>query len=263
MAAVIDGQSTYKNKIVTTEIADIVSNTYHNNRSYTDSSYKDIGNINIDDSSREEIPKIKRDIKIDVKDPSSVAKHEASDAMSLGYNEFDNGNINEASRYYKIALKKDKNNIEAMFGVGTCYQVLGQNDDALKYYLDILKINPRHAPAINNLMLILAEKDLDIAIKTLQKITNNNTDSLLLSQLGSLINQTGEYSKSLRCFKIALENDPQNPLIMYNLAITFDTIGNKQSALKFYKSTLMCARVEHEKLINIDGVKTRIKELTE
>jgi tetratricopeptide (TPR) repeat protein len=97
----------------------------------------------------------------------------------------------------------------------------------------------------------------------LQKITNNNTDSLLLSQLGNLINQTGEYSKSLRCFKIALENDPQNPLIMYNLAITFDTIGNKQSALKFYKSTLMCARVEHEKLINIDGVKTRIKELTE
>ena len=208
--------------------------------------------------------KIKRDVSVQISDPNSAADYESLDSMSLAYKSFNDGNIENAMVYYKKALKKSKNNIEAMFGIGICYHTLGQTDDAAKYYLNIIKLQPRYVPAINNLMIILAEEDLEVAIKTLQKIaTHSNTDSLLWLQLGNLISQTGEHHKSLRCFKLALAQEPNNPIIIYNLATTFDALNNRNSAIKFYQMSLANLQPQHAKLLNIDTIKSRIKELSE
>ena len=263
MAAVIDGQS-YNDKIATTEIASTVAINYQYNHAYLDENETGIQKINVNNDGRDKPQKIKSDIKIQIKDPNSIADYESSDSISLAYKAFNDGNIDNAMLYYKKALKTSKDNIEAMFGIATCYHVLGQTVDATKYYLNIIKLQPRYAPAINNLMLILAEEDLEIAIKTLQKIANHsNTDALLWLQLGNLISQTGEYHKSLRCFKLALAQEPNNPIIIYNLATTFDALNNRNSAVKFYQMSLANLQPQHAKLLNIDTIKSRIKELSE
>ena len=263
IAAVIDGQS-YGNKITATEIASTVATNYQYNRPYIDDNHSGIQQIDVNNDGRNKSGKIKQDVKIQIKDPNSVADYESSDSMMLAYKAFNDGNIDIAMEYYKKSLKKSKNNIEAMFGIATCHQVLGQIADATKYYLNIIKLQPRYAPAINNLMLILAEEDLEIAIKTLQKIaTHSNTDSLLWLQLGNLISQTGENHKSLRCFKLALAQEPNNPIIMYNLATTFDALNNRNSAVKFYQMSLANLQPHHAKLLNIETIKSRIKELSE
>ena len=263
IAAVIDGQS-YGNKITATEIASTVATNYQYNHPYADDNQTGIQKIDVNSDGRNKSYKTKQDVKIQIKDPNSVADYESSDSMLLAYKEFNDGNIDTAMVHYKKALQKRKNNIEAMFGIATCYHVLGQTADATKYYLNIIKLQPRYAPAINNLMLILAEEDLEIAIKTLQEIaTHSNTDALLWLQLGNLISQTGEYHKSLRCFKLALAQEPKNPIIIYNLATTFDALNNRNAAIKFYQMSLANLQPQHAKLLNIDTIKSRIKELSE
>ena len=263
IAAVIDGQYP-NNKISTSEIANTIENTYKYNHPYADDNQNGIEKIYLNDDGRDKPQKIKRDIKVNIKDPNTIADYESSDSISLGYKAFNDGNIDTAMEHYKKALKKSKNNIEAMFGIATCYHILGQNDDATKHYLNIIKLKPRYTPAINNLMLILSEEDLEIAIKTLQKIaTHSNTDALLWLQLGNLISQTGEYTKSLRCFKLALAQEPNNPIIMYNLATTFDVLNNRNAAIKFYQMSLANLQPQDNKLLNIDTIKSRIKELSE
>ncbi len=265
IASIIDGNPVIKNKnnnAPPIELVDKIIDNYQNNININNQLSDVKPNLIIDNDGRYNVSKTKKDIGIKIKDPSNSEDYKVSDYISLAYKALNEDNIEEALDYYKKALQSKKNNINAMFGVGTCYQILGNNDEAKKYYLNILKIKPRYSPAINNLLLILSEDNLELAIQTLQKITqHNNTDPVLLLQLGSLINQTGNYKKALRCFKVALSTEPHNPLIMYHIANTFDVLEQKENALKFYQMTLQHLGPQ-DKEIDVVHIKSRIKEIS-
>lgn len=218
--------------------------------------------INIDEEGRK-LKKTKHDMGITVTDSSDINSGKSLDLLSLAYQAFNDGKVDMALNYYEKVLKGRPNNIDALFGAATCEQIKGDNKSAASLYLKILSIEPRNPDATNNLMVILADTDLDLAIKTLKDIDRSGSaDPILFAQLGSLIARTGQYSKALRCLKIAANKVPNDPLIMYNIAAVYDAMGNKKMALYFYRMVVENMASSDKNVISVAHLNNKIKELS-
>ena len=70
--------------------------------------------------------------------------------ISLGNQQMDAGNYNDAIFAYQRALELDPSNVDVRVDMGTCYRDLGQPQQAIDIYKKALEINPRHPNAWRN-----------------------------------------------------------------------------------------------------------------
>lgn len=75
---------------------------------------------------------------------------------NLGYIHLAHLNLpKQAIDYFNKAVKVDQKYVEAYFGLGTCYETLGDQKKALDYYRLTLSLNPQYAPAAESVYRIL------------------------------------------------------------------------------------------------------------
>lgn len=75
------------------------------------------------------------------------------------------GEYEEAIRFYRSALEVDKRHFHAMFNLGLAYQEQQRWDEARRHYEEALLIRPDHPQVLCNLGIIaFATKDLDSAV---------------------------------------------------------------------------------------------------
>ena len=159
--------------------------------------------------------------------------------VDYAYRAFISGNVEAALMYYKSALEKDPKNEHAMFGVGASYQFLGQNDEAIKAYTELLNIDGNHLQASNNLMVLISGNSPKDAIKELQKISKSHpNNAFILAQIGTIHASLDENDDAILNLGKAVEIDPSNPLYTYNMAIILDKLKKYHDAYTYYKHTL-------------------------
>jgi len=109
---------------------------------------------------------------------------------------------------------------------------LGQKDEALSVYKKIAEEDPSNAKVAG-----LYGRKLVAAGKTEQAIPilegaerGGDTDWRVMSALGSAYDQQGLYKKAREQYSRALASDPQNLVVMNNLAMSYALEGNLKQA---------------------------------
>jgi len=70
---------------------------------------------------------------------------------------YDQGEFEQAIRWYQKAVDLDPRNVDASTDLGTCYFNIGKADDALRQFQHSLTIQPRHQPTLYNIVVVNLE----------------------------------------------------------------------------------------------------------
>jgi tetratricopeptide (TPR) repeat protein len=175
----------------------------------------------------------------------SVIANKSASASSLetslndAYTAYKDQNIEASLEMYKKANSLDPKNIDALFGMGVCYQLLGQSDEATSMYIKILEIKPDDEAAKNNLLILVSGNSVQSAIKELKKMNEKKPNNpFILAQLGTMYSYINEHNDAIFYLGKAIENEPSNPFYTYNMAITFDQMKRSKEAYTYYNHTL-------------------------
>ena len=126
-------------------------------------------------------------------------------------------------------------------GLGMIYDIQKKYDKAKEYYQKILKINPKFAPAANNLAYLYAEKgeNIDEALTLAQSAKGQFPDDPNISDtLGWVYYKKNVFSRAIVYLKEAIEKIPNNPVIRYHLGMAYYKNGDNDLAKSELKKAL-------------------------
>lgn len=140
--------------------------------------------------------------------------------IRLGWLSYMAGDQTRAVAYYKKAIKLMPLSIEARLGIAYPLSVLGNWDQIINYYLEILKIDPNHSLTNYRLGSIYYNRGkYDKARVYLEKVVNLypfDYDSLLLLAWTKL--NMGQYGEARALFQTVLLNRPNDESALNGLS---------------------------------------------
>mgnify|MGYP000161921072 CR=1 FL=1 len=186
---------------------------------------------------------------------------EKLDAAWLAY---ENGQYDESERQYLEVMRLEKNNRDALLGLGAIAIHNKDVTSARRYYLALLKQDPRDPMAT---AAIASLHDGVASIETdeeylLTMLESNTQDAHLNFALGNVYAQKGEWKAAQDSYFNAWQQDSENADYVFNLAISMDQLGKQQQALKFYNESLHKS-MNKQVSFSREAVRQRIKTLSE
>ena len=137
--------------------------------------------------------------------------------------------------------------------------------DAGILYKEILKLNPTHVDANNNLGIILmAVGERKKAINCFQKaieIKPDHSDSY--SNLGLIFHQIKEYQKAIQYYEKAIEIEPNHLNAHFNLGLVNQELKNHKKATHYYKKAIKIKSNHSNSYSNIASVFKELGKLKE
>jgi tetratricopeptide (TPR) repeat protein len=134
------------------------------------------------------------------------------------------GRVNDTLQTLDDIIKKSPQNIEAYGVKAQLYEKQGNLEEAKKYYLEALKVNPNYEPAANNLAYILAEQgtDLNTALGYAQMARKKQPENPTIADtLGWVYYKTGNYVLAQEQLRFAVSKQPNNPEFQYHLGMIY------------------------------------------
>lgn len=145
------------------------------------------------------------------------------------------GDLKTAITLYKDLLKETPGTPHQFFRLATLLQRNGQSKDAMLLYQKILAHQPLHMDALSNLVYILKDQDTDLAIRTLEKYAESIPESAKnYGYLSYLFGQLSDFDTALKYAARAQNMDPNDPILLFNLAILYEHVGAKTQAKNAY-----------------------------
>ena len=163
--------------------------------------------------------------------------------ISILVNHFKNGNLDKVINDAKILLKKHPNNPFIYNLIGTCFQEKGQYNEAKKNFEKSLLCDPKNISANNNLAntlkYMLKFKEAENIYK---KIILENPNFLkAIINYANLKSELNRPEEAIDLYKTVLKKEAKSPILNYNLALNFESIGDFGNA-----------KIYFEKMLNID-----------
>jgi tetratricopeptide (TPR) repeat protein len=160
--------------------------------------------------------------------------------IDLGTELYREGRTDDAIKHYLEALRIKPDNAEAHNNLGIALDREGRTDDAIKHYLEALRIRPDYAKAHDNLGNAFVRKGrTDDAIKhylEALRIKPNNADAH--NNLGNAFVRKGRTDDAIKHYLEALRIKPDDAEVHNNLGIAFARKGNFDVAVKHFQKAL-------------------------
>ncbi|MCB9040663.1 MAG: SDR family NAD(P)-dependent oxidoreductase [Lewinellaceae bacterium] len=144
-----------------------------------------------------------------------------------------------ARKALQSVVEAEPSNEEALYLMGELNELLEDFDNARKYYLRLIDVNPKYPHACYRLGLILAahfegqQKAASRYLKKAIKQDENNADACY--QYALLLNEAlGKPKKAIELLKRTLEIDPKHPFANYDLALVYYQLGQRPKAKRAY-----------------------------
>ena len=194
---------------------------------------------------------IKQAIKTPVKKQSdekfNIVRQEKDDPilskLENAYKFYQVGNFENAKQVYQSVLSKESSNRDARLGLAAIALQSGDLAQAHRHYKYLLKINSKDSVALSGVMSAITGAN---ALKSESQI------KLLLDQepqaahlhftLGNLMAAQSRWSDAQQSYFQAYSFDPDNADYAYNLAISLDYLGQKNTAITYYKKSLVLSK---------------------
>jgi tetratricopeptide (TPR) repeat protein len=143
--------------------------------------------------------------------------------------------VDQAIAKLEDARKVAPTNLSPLMMLGMLQQQRGNVAKAQEAYTQALAINPRFAPAANNLAWLYSENngDKEKALQLAQMAKEISPDDPSISDtLGWILYKRGVYQRALALFEESAAKLPDNPTIQYHLGLAYAKVGNKDGARK-------------------------------
>ncbi|MFT5728852.1 MAG: tetratricopeptide (TPR) repeat protein [Desulforhopalus sp.] len=136
----------------------------------------------------------------------------------------------EALKLYETVLEIQPKSLSAHMGIADLLQINGDAEKAMEHYREVLKVKEDYVPAANNLAWLIAsapDGDLGEALMLAMRAKQESPDSPSITDtLGWVHYKRKSYSLAMTQFELALEKIPDNPTMIYHLALAQH--GNNQ-----------------------------------
>jgi len=145
------------------------------------------------------------------------------------------GDINLAIETFRRASQTAPSDTKPLLQLGLLMDGTGRREQAKPIYEQILKIEPDHAVALNNLAYIKAEEGVDLdealtmAQRARQKMPNSN---FVKDTLGWIYIKKNLSADAVRVFKDLVQEEPANPQFHYHYGMALLQKGDKPLAKK-------------------------------
>ena len=172
-------------------------------------------------------------------------------------------NFLEAEKAFRKCLELKPDQAEAHLRLGYVYEQMNELDKAEEEYKKAYAINGSAESLINLAKLYYDQKKLDLALETIQHVTQKDGRSFAAFNLqGVVLNQLGRYPEAISSFQNALRIDPHSDMARINLAVALINTGNFKEARELLEKTLERVKDQnlreriHEFLKKIEGLES-------
>ena len=154
-------------------------------------------------------------------------------------------NLDQAITKLDEAHKVAPKNLAPLMMLGLVHQQRGDIPRAEEAYVTALGVNPRFAPAANNLAWLYSEHggDKEKALQLAQTAKEAAPDDPRVSDtLGWILYKRGVYQRALTLFEESAAKLPDEPAVQYHLGLAYAKVGNKDGARKALKAATSTKR---------------------
>lgn len=129
---------------------------------------------------------------------------------------------------------------EAYYNLGVIFDLQKNTDEAIRYYSEALKHNPKHAECLTNLGAAHSNAGRHaIAVPFFNRAIQNNPNLLQPRlNLGITYRNMEQPARALEALKGALTVDPQNPYVLYLAGCAAQESGFHTDAERFLQAAL-------------------------
>ena len=143
-----------------------------------------------------------------------------------------NPDWNDNFSLFTAAVQSEPHSAKAHYNLGIAYDVRGDSDTAMVYLRRALRIHPDCAEAAFAIGSIYERKGLDAGALHwyAQAIARNWNYPRAHLTIGALRYQRGEYDAAEAAFRTGLEQDPDNPRLLFGLGLALQASGKRDEA---------------------------------
>ena len=154
------------------------------------------------------------------------------ETFALAVQNHKKNNLKVAGNLYNEILKTNPNHVDARNNLGTILLKLGKLQIAKSCFEKAIEINPSYAITHNNLGLVykslLELQKAKICYEKAIEIDSNFVDAH--NNLGVVLKRLGELQKAKSSFEKAIEINPSAAVVHNNLGVVFEELGELQKA---------------------------------
>lgn len=145
----------------------------------------------------------------------------------------------DAERYYGEALELEPENVLALTFMALNKLVLNQMDEAKKYIMQAVKVQPNHEYVqFCAGRILFANKEYEEAKRYLIRAVEQNPDIETQNTLALTYYELGEYNQALNIFKNINTKRPDSISVLMDMAKCYEKLNDNDNALKLlYKLT--------------------------
>jgi Flp pilus assembly protein TadD len=163
--------------------------------------------------------------------------------LARAWGAYNKSDYAQANNLYAQVLDREKNNRDALMGLGAI--ALKNNDDqaAMQYYNKLLQLDPRD-PVANAAILNMNNSTVADApgeSKLLYLIQLNPDAAHLYYALGNRYSAQSKWPEAEAAYFSAFEHDSSSADYAYNLAVSLERTGRPKEAVKYYNFALQLA----------------------
>lgn len=156
--------------------------------------------------------------------------------LAIAFSESDR--LSEGLKHFEFLLEQDPQNLKVLQSVAYAYFLLGNMDEALSFYNQILDIFEFDNTALFNKALILIDDDKTEAEITLRKLYAIDSSSEVALLLGGLYEGRGDWDSFLELMEMALIDDEKNVEILDSLSSYYSKFNKYDKALYFLEKLI-------------------------
>jgi Flp pilus assembly protein TadD len=163
-------------------------------------------------------------------------------ALARGYDALGRGELNLALLEYQRANKNDPRNTDALHGLAAIALRQGRPDIAEAHYRQIFELDPQDSVAITALLNQRGQVDPGATESRLKSLAAGQPE-LAAPQfaLGNLYARQGRWNEAQQAYFRAYNAEPENPDILFNLAVSLEHLRQNKLALQYYQQALNAA----------------------
>ncbi|MCX7156464.1 MAG: tetratricopeptide repeat protein [Rhodocyclales bacterium] len=164
-------------------------------------------------------------------------------ALMRGFDAFNRGDLALAQVEYERAQKSDPRNTDVLHGLAAIAVRQGRSDQAELLYRRITEADPQDAVAMAALINSRGQIDPGAAESRLKSLSAAQPELAAPHfSLGNLYARHGRWPEAQQAYFRAHNAEPDNPDILYNLAISLEHLRQNKLAAQYYSQAIAAAQ---------------------
>ncbi len=170
------------------------------------------------------------------------------------------GRNQAALQFFNELYQQNPRDKRVMMGRAVALQKLGQTENALTAYEEVLADDPKNLEALTNMLGLIKTQDPALALEKLQELRDiypYNAD--ITAQLGVAQGENGNYKEALKYLNMADALKPGSAYVLFNKAVLYDKMGQSTQAADIYRQIVrMSVDGNLDAPLPIDRIKNRL-----